>query len=233
MKSITIRDLRQRWPEAEAALQVEDEIIITRDSKPVAKLVRVVPETPKRKRWNPEEHKKWLKKVWGNKQVRLVDKYLQADREPASFQEDDDLYRFNASLLKLLWNEPESQAVIDAIADETAIVVSVLAELETRIQLKAAQLGGDNTLPGLRRFEAQLSMLRNQPPYEFRALPGAVFQTALRQHRNSGGLHCRSLDRLHLAAMEELEVSRLMTNDEGQAKAARQAGFEVVSPGRD
>ena len=28
MKTITIRDLRQRWPEAEAALQMEDEIII-------------------------------------------------------------------------------------------------------------------------------------------------------------------------------------------------------------
>ena len=39
MKPITIRDLLQRWPEAEAALQVEDEILITRDSKPVAKLV--------------------------------------------------------------------------------------------------------------------------------------------------------------------------------------------------
>jgi hypothetical protein len=33
MKTITIRDLRQRWPEAEAALQVEDEILITRDSQ--------------------------------------------------------------------------------------------------------------------------------------------------------------------------------------------------------
>ncbi|MEY2428231.1 MAG: hypothetical protein QOJ40_1116 [Verrucomicrobiota bacterium] len=34
-----------------------------------------------RNRWDPKEHKKWLKKVWGNKQVSLVDKYLQADRE--------------------------------------------------------------------------------------------------------------------------------------------------------
>jgi antitoxin (DNA-binding transcriptional repressor) of toxin-antitoxin stability system len=41
MKTITIRDLRQRWSAAEAALQVEDEILITRDSMPVAKLVRV------------------------------------------------------------------------------------------------------------------------------------------------------------------------------------------------
>ena len=81
MKTITIRDLHQRWPEAEAALQVEEEILITRDSKPVAKLVRVLENVPKRKRWNPEEHKKWIKKVWGNKQVRLVDKYLKADRK--------------------------------------------------------------------------------------------------------------------------------------------------------
>jgi antitoxin (DNA-binding transcriptional repressor) of toxin-antitoxin stability system len=67
MKSITIRDLRQRWPEAEAALQMEGEIVITRDSRPVAKLVRVNPPKKKRKRWDPEEHMKWMKKVFGNK----------------------------------------------------------------------------------------------------------------------------------------------------------------------
>jgi antitoxin (DNA-binding transcriptional repressor) of toxin-antitoxin stability system len=85
VKTITIRDLRQRWPEAEAALQVEGEIVITRDSKPVAKLVRVTELSPKRKSWNPEQHKKWMKKVWGNKQVRLVEKYLQADRDDRKF----------------------------------------------------------------------------------------------------------------------------------------------------
>jgi antitoxin (DNA-binding transcriptional repressor) of toxin-antitoxin stability system len=63
MKTITIRDLRQRWPEAEAALQIEDEILITRDSKPVAKLVRVPAQDPKRSRWNPEEHGRWQRKV--------------------------------------------------------------------------------------------------------------------------------------------------------------------------
>lgn len=67
MKTISIRDLRQRWPEAEAALQIEDEIMITRDSKPVAKLVRIAPAKPKRKRWNPDEHMRWLRKVHGNK----------------------------------------------------------------------------------------------------------------------------------------------------------------------
>lgn len=55
--------MRQRWPEAEAALQIEDEIIITRDSKPVAKLVRVTAEAPQRSRWNPEEPARWQRKV--------------------------------------------------------------------------------------------------------------------------------------------------------------------------
>jgi antitoxin (DNA-binding transcriptional repressor) of toxin-antitoxin stability system len=67
VKTITIRDLRQRWPEAEAALKVEDEILITRDSRPVAKLVRFVEPKTKRKRWNPQEHRKWIKGVFGNK----------------------------------------------------------------------------------------------------------------------------------------------------------------------
>lgn len=73
MKTITIRDLRQRWPEAEAALKIENEILITRDSQPVAKLVRVVSRKPKRKRWDPKEHMRWLKKVYGNKMLPSSD----------------------------------------------------------------------------------------------------------------------------------------------------------------
>ncbi len=105
-------------------------------------------------------------------------------------------------------------------------------ELETLGQLKAAWAGGMITRSRWHRFEAELERLRNQPPFEFRTLPGTVFQTALRQHRNAGDIHCRSLDRLHLAAMEELRVTRLMTHDEGQARAAEAAGFQVVFPGR-
>ncbi len=81
MKTITIRDLRQRWPEAEKSLEVEDEIIITRDSKPVAKLVRIVPEQKKRPRWDPEEHRKWQEKVFGKKVFHWVDKALAESRE--------------------------------------------------------------------------------------------------------------------------------------------------------
>ena len=84
MRTITIRDLRQRWPEAEAALQAEDEIIVTRDSKPVAKLVRVTPAEAKRPRWTPEEHRRWIKKVFGKKVFPSSDEPLataRADRK--------------------------------------------------------------------------------------------------------------------------------------------------------
>ena len=83
MKTITIRDLRQRWPQAEAVLQEEGEIIITRDSKPVAKLVRISEKNRKRKRWDAQEHARWLKKVWGNRMMPSSDAELaraRADR---------------------------------------------------------------------------------------------------------------------------------------------------------
>jgi antitoxin (DNA-binding transcriptional repressor) of toxin-antitoxin stability system len=67
MKTITIRDLRQRWPETEAALKVENEILITRDSKPVAKLVYVSSDDSPCQRWDPVENARWQKKVAAGK----------------------------------------------------------------------------------------------------------------------------------------------------------------------
>jgi predicted nucleic acid-binding protein len=37
-------------------------------------------------------------------------------------------------------------------------------------------------------------------------------------------------DRLHLAIIESLGLRRLLTNDDGQARAARGLGFEVTLP---
>jgi predicted nucleic acid-binding protein len=142
------------------------------------------------------------------------------------------IYADTSCLLKVLRPEPLSEAVWSAIDEEASVIVSILAELETLVQLKADWTGGMLSRNQWRQAETRFGILRNQPPYEFRALPAPIFQTVLHQHRNSGDKHCRSLDRLHLAAMEELKVSRLMTHDEGQAKAAIEAGFEVVRPGR-
>ena len=80
MKTITIRDLRQRWPEAEAALQVENEILITRDSQPVARLVRVYKPAARLPRWTPEAHKARIKKILGDQIFPNLDAQLAADR---------------------------------------------------------------------------------------------------------------------------------------------------------
>ena len=84
MKTITLSKLRrQPWSELEATLRREEEILITRDSKPVAKLVRISEPVRKRKRWDPEEHKRWLKKVWRGKMMPSSDAALaraRADR---------------------------------------------------------------------------------------------------------------------------------------------------------
>ncbi len=134
--------------------------------------------------------------------------------------------------MKVFRPEPESSDVLKAIAIEPEVTVSALAELEVVVQLKAEFLAGNLSRPGWRQLEARFSILRHQAPYEFRPLPASLFRTALRQHRNSGDVHCRSIDRLHLAAMEELGLKRLMTHDSRQANAAAEGGFEVVLPGR-
>jgi antitoxin (DNA-binding transcriptional repressor) of toxin-antitoxin stability system len=89
MKTMSIRDLRQKWPEPESRLQVEGEIIITHDAKPVARPVRYVELTKPRKRFDPVAHAKWQKKMNGGRVVRWVDEDLaaaRADRFPVRKQ---------------------------------------------------------------------------------------------------------------------------------------------------
>jgi len=81
MKTVTVRDLRQRWPETEKALLVEHEILVTRDSKPVAKLVRYVEPEKAGKRFDPVAHGKWQRKMSGGKVTRWVDQGLLKERD--------------------------------------------------------------------------------------------------------------------------------------------------------
>jgi uncharacterized protein with PIN domain len=142
------------------------------------------------------------------------------------------LYIDSSALLKLLWQEPESDAVRAHVASEDVVIVSSLVELETHVQLTAAWLVGRYGMARRDRFRAKLAEFRGIDPFRFRTLPGSLFETALRQHAGAGRTHCRTLDRLHLAAMTELDVARLMTHDAVQAQGARVLGFEVVIPGR-
>lgn len=78
---MTIRDLRQRWPEAERALAVEKEIIITRDGAPVAKLTPIIPEKKQRKRFDPAEQQRFRESIFGKGvTVKWVREFCEKDR---------------------------------------------------------------------------------------------------------------------------------------------------------
>ncbi|MDB6037057.1 MAG: Ribonuclease VapC [Verrucomicrobiales bacterium] len=141
------------------------------------------------------------------------------------------IYIDSSSLLKILWEEPESDAVRQAVAQEKGVVVSILTELETEVQLRARRLAGATTKTHYQQYRNALRSFRETDPFEFHDLPGAVFRRAIDQHLSEKVLHCRTLDRLHLAAMAELGLRRLMTNDRKQAAAARALGLEVICPG--
>lgn len=143
------------------------------------------------------------------------------------------IYIDTSCLLKLLREEPESPDVRRTVDAEEQVVVSSLTELETEVQLKAAVAGGEIRASQWRQYQVRLTAMRNLDPFYFRHLPGAVFSTALRQHRHSRSSYCRSLDRLHLAAMEELKLSRLITLDETQGNAAEALDYDVIYPGRE
>ena len=79
MKTISVRDLRQRWPEAEALLQREHELVVTRDGKPVARLLPFREAAPRR-RFDAKRHARWRRAMTGGQTVRWVDEFLIAER---------------------------------------------------------------------------------------------------------------------------------------------------------
>jgi predicted nucleic acid-binding protein len=141
------------------------------------------------------------------------------------------VYLDTSSLLKLIWPEEESEAVGNRVSREDVVVVSSLTELESSIQITAAHLRGDYSLARSRRLLKELDALLDSEPFDRRALSGEVFKAARLQHSRSGiTSFCRTLDRLHLAAMQELGQNRLITNDTQQAEVARAQGFVAEIP---
>ncbi|MGL4401147.1 MAG: PIN domain-containing protein [Luteolibacter sp.] len=140
------------------------------------------------------------------------------------------IYIDTSSLLKLFILDEHLRAVTSAIYRESAVVVSPLTELEASVQLKGTHLGGGMGPARYARMHHQLVETLENDPFVKRALVNRIFSSAIAQH-SASSVHCRSLDRLHLAAMAELGIKRLMTHDFRQAAAARELGYEVVSPG--
>ena len=83
MKTMTVRDIRLKWPEAERALAREGEIVVTRDSKPVARILPYeAPKRARRERFDPAAQQRWLARFWrGRAPGPSTDKLLRRDRE--------------------------------------------------------------------------------------------------------------------------------------------------------
>jgi antitoxin (DNA-binding transcriptional repressor) of toxin-antitoxin stability system len=83
MTSMSIRDVRRHWPKAEKALAEGEEILITRDSKPVARLLPVGPGAGQRRpRFDPAAHARQMQRFWRNRPAQpSTDVLLAQDRD--------------------------------------------------------------------------------------------------------------------------------------------------------
>lgn len=140
------------------------------------------------------------------------------------------LYIDTSSFLKLILTEPESPSTCQALSMESTVLVSTLTELETATQLRGFLLGGQITRGLHTRSCARLRDMLEMHPFQRMPLTGSVFEQALHQLNAHPNLYCRSLDRLHLAAMQQLKVTRLMTHDAKQRQAALALGLSVDTP---
>jgi predicted nucleic acid-binding protein len=141
------------------------------------------------------------------------------------------LYVDTSCFLKLLFTEPETARVVELIAAESRLLVSTLTRIEALVQIRGREVGGTITRREGERVRQKMENLLADPPFESAEISGNVFQVAEREARASRKTgHCRTLDRLHLAAMENIGARRLLTGDAQQAEAARALGFDVILP---
>ena len=82
MKTMSVRDIRQNWPEAERALREEGEIIVTRDSKPVARIVPIAGAVIRtRSRFDSTALARWRTRFWKKQPEQpSTDRTLDDDR---------------------------------------------------------------------------------------------------------------------------------------------------------
>ena len=139
------------------------------------------------------------------------------------------LYLDTSCLLKLFVREPESPRVIELLGEESQIVVSELARLEAETQLRARLRGGLLTKAKHEKLVRQLTDTLTLDPFSVAPFPSEAFERA-RELATRTKEHCRTLDLLHLAALDCDGLSRLCTNDSAQATVAQSLGITVVLP---
>lgn len=83
MKTMSVRDIRQKWPEAERLLRTEAEILVTRDGKPVARLLPLAARPAvERRRLDVAELRRWRERFWkGQPPQPSTGAWLDRDRE--------------------------------------------------------------------------------------------------------------------------------------------------------
>ena len=141
------------------------------------------------------------------------------------------LYLDTSCLLKLLFAELESSRTSLLVAAEPRVVVSSLARLEALVQIQGRAAGGLLTVRSAATLARLLDQTLASAPFDLVTTPAGIDGVAAGQLFPLGRtVHCRTLDRLHLAAMQALRLRRLLTNDDSQARAASARGFEVLRP---
>ena len=141
------------------------------------------------------------------------------------------LYLDTSCLLKLLLVEPETSRVSSMVAAENRVVVSSLARLEALVQIQGRAAGGLLTTRSAATLARLLDQTLASAPFDLVTTPAGIDGVAAGQLFPLGrSVHCRTLDRLHLAAMQALGLRRLLTNDDSQARAASALGFEILRP---
>lgn len=139
------------------------------------------------------------------------------------------LYLDTSCLLKLFVREPESPAVISLLGGEAQVIVSELARLEAETQLRARLRGGLITKAKHGQLVRELAAMLALDPFTVAPFPGEAFERA-RELAARTKVHCRTLDLLHVAAMDLDGLSRMLTNDSAQAAVARSLGLTVLLP---
>jgi predicted nucleic acid-binding protein len=137
------------------------------------------------------------------------------------------IYADTSVLLKLIFAESESTRADEIAGAEPEIHLSPLTRLEALIVMQMRHVGGLLTAEERDDSILRLRELISAPPFVVRKPSDAIFQIAEDQICTG---YCATLDRLHLAFMQQYGLHRLFTNDDLQAKAARALGFEVILP---
>jgi predicted nucleic acid-binding protein len=99
------------------------------------------------------------------------------------------------------------------------------------VQINARLVGRILTKANAARIRAKLDATLKLAPFEVTVFPpGAVEAAEAQVGSDRRPIHCRTFDRLHLATMEVLGLTRILTNDDAQARAAAALGFSVLVP---